>query len=100
MALDGAFIHCLREELAEQLAGTRVDKVFEPSHEEIILQMHGPNGNRKVYFSARAASPRVNLTRQSPENPAVPPRFCMLLRKRLTGGRLLAVRQNGLERAR
>lgn len=99
MALDGAFIHCLRRELRQRLEQSRIDKVFQPSRDELILQMRGANGTEKLYFSARAASPRVHLMAQTPENPATPPMFCMLLRKRLTGGRLADIRQNGWERA-
>lgn len=99
MALDGAFVYCLRKELSARLADSRIDKIFQPSRDELVLLMRTPQGSEKLYFSARASSPRVHLIQKSPENPAVPPMFCMLLRKRLTGGRLAHIRQNGLERA-
>ena len=38
------------------------------------------------------------LAGDSPENPAVPPMFCMLMRKRLVGARLSGMEQPGLER--
>ncbi|MBR7092120.1 MAG: NFACT family protein [Clostridia bacterium] len=99
MALDGALLCCLRQELSARLADTKTDKIFQPSREELILQLRGRRGTERLYFSVRASSPRVHLTGHAPENPAVPPRFCMLLRKRLTGGRLTGLRQKGLERA-
>lgn len=49
-------------------------------------------------MSARANSARIHFTRFVPENPKAPPMLCMLLRKRLAGARLAAVRQPGLER--
>ena len=99
MALDGAFLHCLREELEDSLPDARVDKVHQPSREELIISMRTRAGTKKLYFSARANSPRVHFTDIPLENPASPPMFCMLLRKRLTGGRLIGIRQPGLERA-
>ena len=99
MALDGAFLSCLREELIAQLPDARVDKVHQPSKEELVLSLRTRGGVKKLYISARANSPRVQFTDGALENPASPPMFCMLLRKRLTGGRLIAIRQPGFERA-
>lgn len=99
MALDGAFLSCLREELTAGLPDARVDKIHQPSREELIIALRTRSGNKKLYLSARANSPRVHFTDIPLENPAAPPMFCMLLRKRITGGRLIAIRQPGLERA-
>ncbi|MDD4413644.1 MAG: NFACT family protein, partial [Oscillospiraceae bacterium] len=99
MALDGAFLSCLREELTSTLIEARIDKIHQPSREELVLDLRCRGCSKKLYISARANSPRVHFTEISLENPASPPMFCMLLRKRLTGGRLTAIRQLGLERA-
>ena len=99
MALDGAFLACLRQELWDALPDARVDKIHQPSREELVLLMRYRGGAERLYLSARAHSPRVHFTENVPENPASPPMFCMLLRKRLSGGRLVAIRQNGWERA-
>ena len=99
MALDGTFLSCLREELTAGLPDARVDKIHQPSREELVIALRSRNGNKKLYLSARANSPRVHFTDIPLENPASPPMFCMLLRKRITGGRLAAIRQPGLERA-
>lgn len=98
MALDGAFLCRLRQELEAHLIGTRVDKIHQPSREELVLFLRSKTGNFKLYLSARAASARACLAETTPENPPSPPMFCMLLRKRLSGGRLTAIRQPGLER--
>ena len=99
MAFDGAMLHCLREELTGRLVDARVDKIHQPSKEELIVSMRFRGGSEKLYLSARANSPRIHFTEMPPENPAAPPMFCMLLRKHLTGGRLIEIRQPGLERA-
>lgn len=56
------------------------------------------SGSKKLLLSARANSPRINITSQTPENPQTPPMLCMLLRKRLAGARLREIRQPELER--
>ncbi len=99
MALDGAFLACVREELIARLPDARVDKIHQPAREELVMLLRYRGGSEKLYISAQANSPRIHFTAESPENPAQPPMFCMLLRKRLTGGRLVAIRQDGLERA-
>ncbi len=98
MALDGAFLHCLRDELWQRLQEARIDKIHQPSKEELVFAMRGRNGTEKLYLSARVNAPRVQFTAVALENPPSPPPFCMLLRKRLTGARLVAIRQPGLER--
>ncbi|MGN0171915.1 MAG: NFACT family protein [Acutalibacteraceae bacterium] len=98
MALDGGFIYCLAQELARALYETRVDKIHQPSREELVLSLRGRGGSHKLYMSAKVQSARVHITQAAPDNPAAPPMFCMLLRKHLTGGKLVAVRQDGLER--
>ncbi|MBQ9963896.1 MAG: NFACT family protein [Clostridia bacterium] len=98
MAIDGAYLYCLRAELEERLLGSRVDKIHQPSKEELVFSLRSQTGHVKLYISARVNSPRVQFTDISLENPPSPPMFCMLLRKRLSGARLVAVRQIGLER--
>ncbi len=98
MGIDGAYLHCLRQEIETRLQGARVDKIHQPSKEELVLSLRSFSGTFKLYLSARVNSPRVHFTEIALENPPSPPMFCMLLRKRLTGARLVAVRQIGLER--
>ncbi len=97
MALDGAFLHIVKKELGH-LIGGRVDKISQPSREEVVIAFPTHGGNCKLLISASAGSARVHITKKSIENPKVPPMFCMLLRKHLGNGRLLDIRQDGLER--
>lgn len=98
MSLDGAFLHIVCNEL-QPLVGARVDKVYQPSREEIVVSLRTyRDGGKKIVLSANSVSARVNLTTAAFENPQQPPMFCMLLRKHLSGGRLMAIRQDGLER--
>ena len=63
-----------------------------------MLVLRTYEGTRKLLLSSRANSPRVNFCVKTPENPAQPPMFCMLLRKRLGGGKLVSLRQPGCDR--
>ena len=97
MALDGAFLYAVKNEL-QPLVGGRIEKIHQPSREEVVISIRTREGSRKLYISANAGSARVHVTEKSVDNPQTPPMFCMLLRKRLGSGKLLAVRQDGLER--
>lgn len=98
MALDGAFLHFAACEIEKEALHARVDKVFEPSKDEIVVVLRTNGGNKKLLLSANANSPRIHFTNLSLENPASPPMFCMLLRKHIGSGRLIKVEQNGLDR--
>lgn len=97
MALDGAFLHIIKDEITP-LIGGRIDKIHQPSREEILLSLRTRSGGAKILISASAASARVHITQKTYDNPKTPPMFCMLMRKHLNTGRLIAVRQDGLER--
>ena len=72
---------------------------FQPTAEELIFALrHRTLGGVRLLLSTRANSPRINITTTAYENPATPPMLCMLLRKRLGGATLDAVRQAGSDR--
>ena len=99
MALDGLFLHCIRQELENAVVGAKVDKIYQPSSEELVFVLRSRGlGSRKLLLCARANSPRVQLTNASYENPAQPPMLCMLFRKRLGGATLTGLRQAGYDR--
>ncbi len=97
MALDGAFLYALRQELS-CLTGSRIEKIYQPSKEEIVISLRGTEGSKKLCISANPDNARVHITERPADNPQTPPMFCMLLRKRLGHGRLSGIRQDGLER--
>ena len=97
MALDGAFLYAVKNEL-QPLVGGRIEKIHQPSREEAVISIRTRSGSKKLYISANAGSARVHVTEKSVDSPQTPPMFCMLLRKRLGSGKLIAVRQDGLER--
>ncbi len=98
MALDGVFLRQIKKELEQVAVGARVDKIYQPNKEEIVLFLRTRSDCHKLLLSVRANSPRVHFTNYAIENPKTPPMFCMLLRKKLSGAKLLEIRQPELER--
>lgn len=99
MPLDAICLRAVTNELNNVLAGCRVEKVYQPDRDEIVLQTRGGQGGpRRLLLSIAAGSPRVHFIDAARENPAAPPMFCMLLRKHLVGARVLSIEQPDLER--
>ena len=98
MALDGITLSMLKNELAEKLIGARVDKIHQPSKEELVIALRWNGGNGKLLLSASASAPRIHFTEAQVDNPKSPPMFCMLMRKHLSGSKLISIEQFGLER--
>lgn len=98
MALDGITLSMLKNELAENLVGARVDKIHQPSKEELIMSFRYNGGSKKLLVSASASAPRVQFTEAPVDNPKAPPMFCMLMRKYISGAKLIGIEQFGLER--
>ena len=98
MAFDAFFLTAVLDEIREKTRDARVDKIHQPSRDTVILQLKCREGREKLLFAPNPAAPRLHLTTASPENPAEPPMFCMLLRKHFLGARLTAVTQPAMER--
>ncbi|WP_018084920.1 Rqc2 family fibronectin-binding protein [Desulfurispora thermophila] len=98
MPFDSLVLAAVCRELDQTITGYRIDRVFQPSGEEVHLLLHSPRGNARLLLSAHARLARVHLTKHNKPNPVSPPAFCMLLRKHLEGGRITGVTQQGLDR--
>lgn len=98
MALDGIYLHHLKNEIEAFAVGSRIEKIYQPSKEELVFALRSREGAKKLLLSCRADSARIHFTEYPPENPSKPPMLCMLLRKHLTGSKIASVTQNGLER--
>ena len=85
MPLDAACLTGIVQECRPAVEGARVDKIFQPARDEIVMLLRGNQGNCKLLLTANPSHPRLQLTEGSRENPANPPMFCMLLRKYLSG---------------
>lgn len=98
MPLDGFFLHGICRELNDKLTGGRIERVYQPAKEEIVLMISKPGRKFRLVMSSDTENPRIHLTTEVQANPVSPPVFCMLLRKHLEGGRIIEFRQPGLDR--
>lgn len=98
MALDGIVICAMAQELKNTILGGRISKIAQPEPDELMLTIKKERQNYRLFLSAGAALPLVYLTQENQPGPMTAPNFCMLLRKHINGGRIVGIRQPGLER--
>ena len=99
MALDGITTAAIVSELKPVLIGGRIDKIHQPLSDEIRMTVRGlGSGTKKLILSANSAHPRIHLTESSRENPMTAPLFCMVLRKHISGGKIVDICQPDFER--
>lgn len=98
MPLDGITCQLLADDLNGYLSGSRIDKIFMPDRHSVVLHIRTAQGVKKLLICADPSLPRVMLTEDVRDNPALPPSFCMLLRKYLAGSRITSVTDPGYER--
>ena len=97
MAFDGIITKAVATEL-NLLSGARIDKIFEPDSNTIVLGFYLDGLNYALNICINPQNYRINLTTHSKRNPKVAPNFCMVLRKHLIGLRIKNVITNSLER--
>lgn len=99
MAFDGLVIHSISDELSSKLVGGKIDKIYQPENDEIVLHIRNNKENFKLVLSASSSNPRIYLSDSyKKENPMNAPMFCMLLRKYIQGGNIVSISQVGFER--
>ena len=98
MAFDAVFLTAVADELRESVIDTRIDKVQQPDRFTVLLSVRSREYSGKLLLSLSPSAARVQLTTSSPENPAQPSMFCMLLRKHLVGSRITKIEQPPMER--
>ena len=98
MPLDAICLTAVARELRQAVTGAKVDKIYQPTRDEVILHLRAGKGNARLLLSANPQHPRAHLTQIPRENPDTPPMFCMLLRKYFLGGRILDITQPSMER--
>ncbi len=98
MAFDTICVKKTVEELNSAILGGRIDKIHQPEKDELTIFVRAISGNKKLVISASANNARVHFTSATKENPQTPPMFCMLLRKHLSGGKIVKISQVDFER--
>ncbi|WP_326909286.1 Rqc2 family fibronectin-binding protein [Sedimentibacter sp. MB31-C6] len=98
MSLDGIFLNSIKNNLYNNLIGGRVDKIYQPDKNEIVISIRNGGGNFKLLLTCASSNPRIHLTNVTRKNPDQPPMFCMLLRKHLTGAHIIDIKQINFDR--
>ena len=98
MAFDAGMLACTLSEIKKLALGARIEKVYQPERDEIILQMRSIEGGKRLLINAGSNNARIGFTTLPKENPQNPPMFCMLLRKYLQGAKLTSVIQADFDR--
>ena len=98
MAFDGFVTHRIVEELKNILLLGKIDKIYQPEKDELTISVRTTDGTFRLLLSAATANPRLHLSEAPRQNPINAPLFCMILRKHLSGGKIVAINQQGFDR--
>lgn len=99
MAFDGITTKLIIKELNTTILNSRVEKIYVPTRNEIWFHLHTMDRKSvKLLISIDANNCRFHLSNESRNNPEKAPQFCMILRKYLSGAKLISVSQIGLDR--
>ena len=98
MAFDAGMLACTLAEIRRVALGARIEKVYQPEKDEIVLQMRSFEGGKRLLINAGSNNPRINFSEIQKENPQNPPMFCVLLRKYLQGAKLSSIEQEDFDR--
>lgn len=98
MGFDGIVTTAISRELRDILLGGRIEKIYQPEEEDIIFYIQANRIRHQLFISSNASHPYTCLMTNKLENPKNPLAFCMLLRKHLTGGRILGIAQKNDDR--
>ena len=88
MSYDGVVTCAMTQELKRELTLGKIEKIYQPQPDQLLLSVHTARGRRKLFISASGNHSAVYLTENNPENPVQPPLFCMVLRKHLGAARI------------
>ena len=98
MAFDAGMLASSLAEIRKTALGARIEKVYQPEKDEIVLQMRSFEGGKRLLINAGSNNPRMNFSEIQKENPQNPPMFCVLLRKHLQGSKLASIEQEDFDR--
>ncbi|MBN2557175.1 MAG: NFACT family protein [Clostridia bacterium] len=98
MPFDGITVNALAIELKKEITGSRIDKIFMPEKDEVVLSLHNYGVTRRLRISLNPSHPGIFLTEAGSVNPPSPPNFCMFMRKHISGGFIRDVNDYGYER--
>ncbi|BFL72426.1 NFACT RNA binding domain-containing protein [Anaerococcus nagyae] len=98
MSYDGIVTRKVVNEIREKLLGGKIQKITQPSKNDIVLNVYSMGKSYKLLLSANNNEARINLTQKKYENPDIPPNFTMVLRKHINQAKIIDIIQKDLDR--
>lgn len=98
MPQDAFTLRLIAKELDRELKGGRINKIVQPSKDEVFLIIYTGKRTVKLVLNTNAQDCGAYFGEGGEENPLVAPNFCMLLRKRVQSAEILGVELVGFER--
>lgn len=98
MPQDAYTLRHIAGELNTMLCPGKVNKIIQPSRDEIVIFLYSGGKTQKLLLNTHATFARAVVSEVSRTAPDTAPNFCMLLRKHLAGAVLTEIRQEGFER--
>ena len=98
MAFDGITIANIVTELNQTITGGKINKIAQPENDELIITIKNQRKQYRLFLSASASLPLIYLTETNKPSPLTATNFCMLLRKHIGSGKIIAIEQPGMER--
>jgi predicted ribosome quality control (RQC) complex YloA/Tae2 family protein len=93
MTLDGVILHDLVEELKKDLTNAKINRIYQISNLEILLEIRSASTKKMLFMSSSLDNPRIYFTKKKYLNPENAKGFGMVLRKYIERGLITKVHQ-------
>jgi predicted ribosome quality control (RQC) complex YloA/Tae2 family protein len=98
MPQDAFTLRYLCEELNSIFSGGKVNRITEPSNDELVLTVYTGKRTEKLLLNVNPSAPRISIINQESDSPLVAPNFCMLMRKHLLSATIDKISLIGFDR--
>ncbi len=98
MPQDAFTLRFLCEELDALFAGGKINRIVQPSSDELIFTVYTGKRTEKLLIDVNPACPRIGVCEGEKESPLTAPNFCMLLRKHLLNAEINGISLVGYDR--
>ena len=98
MPQDAFTLNFLCKELATVFKGGKVNRIIQPSNDQVILTVYTGKRTEKLLLDVNPGGPRIGITDGEKESPLTAPNFCMLLRKHLLSATITDLKLIGFDR--
>ena len=98
MPQDAFTLRYLCTELNSVFLNGKVNRIIQPSNDDLILTVYTGKRTEKLLLSVNPASPRIGVINEESESPLTAPNFCMLMRKHLLSATITSIELVGFDR--